>query len=580
MKSFTLLICLFLVTYVCAQTTPVSISEAFFGLAGNGTVYYQNVTNYFSFPGNVQNPIDVSISYQQNVFNFEASICLNYNGYPINGAILESSCPSGGFGTASNTTSFLVPPQGNQLSKTQYSSLKSRFIGNKMAMASSPLPEGTTTETTVAKVYVKPGRLGGFIVTVPDSVDPVYFYVGYSALTCNATDLYPIGNGTCETIGVAAVGPQTAQNIGSKGWAYYQYTVDPTTVSSFSVSINGSKDDVELFVQSGYYPTSDWFINTSNEDDNDIHTATIYNPGSIYITNATETFFFGIYNGNKNAQSVQLNLTLASCAAPAFGFNCTHTTANTSDPIAGYATLSATLKPGTNGSQNTFTYDYTDKDTYNEDDYAYFMLSDYPTTADQGYEDLSYPYYIRVTVANNDVSEYAPGFFAKQGGFPSAQSATYNLSTPTDVSHQIVIQVNDPSEDPAGVPGPTAWFFAVALRNDFSIWVGINCANDCDSDKHGECMCGTVTCNNATANGTNLVAYYTLPNTTVDSSGSCTCSDDDYDYSFDCAQKNNGNAALYIVLIAVGGMIVLAVAIGVPIYCYISNKKATRYDRM
>jgi len=339
---------------------------------------------------------------------------------------------------------------------------------------------------------------------------------------------------------------------------------------------------VKLYVQSGYYPTSDWFINPITEDDNDIHTAVIANPGSTFI-NATETFFFGIYNGDKNTQTVQFNITLdTSCnAATNFGFLCSHSLGNSSDPVGGYVLLNATLVQGTNGTVNTFSYDYTDKGDYSDYDYAYFMLGGYPTSDTPGYTGLTYPYYIRVTVANNDVSQYAPAFYGKQGGFPSAQSATYNLSTSTDISHQIVIKVTDPAiEDPGTTPNELAWMFAVQLKSDFSIWVGINCGNDCDSDDHGECMCNTVPCSNLTANNTNFVAYYSLPNTTEDSGGACTCSDDDYDYSYDCSQKNNGNAALYIVLIAVGGMIVLAVAIGVPIYCYISNKKASRYDRM
>ena len=455
-------------------------------------------------------------------------------------------------------------------------------------MASSPLPEGTTTETTAAKVYVKPNRAGGFVVTVPDSIDQVYFYVGFSGLQCDPNDLtlYPVGNNSCQTIPTATVGGngQVASNIPSEGWAYYQLPVTAfgTNITSFNVTINGTKDDVKLYIQSGYYPTADWFINTINDDNDDILTAVIANPSNTYI-NATETFFFGIYNGDKNEQSVQLNVTFdTSCnAATNFGFLCSHSLANNSDPVLGYKVLSASLVSGTNGTQNTFSYDYTDKDDYSDYDYAYFMLNDYPTSATPGYEGLTYPYYIRVTVANNDVSEYAPAFYAKQGGFPSAQSATYNLSTTTDISHQIVIQVNDVNDDP-GTTGPNdkAWMFAVQLKADFSIWVGINCANDCDNGDHGQCMCGTLPCANVTGNNTNFLPYYTLPNTTEDSAGSCTCSDDDYDYSFDCSQKNNGNAALYIVLIAVGGMIVLAVAIGVPIYCYISNKKATRYDRM
>ena len=71
---------------------------------------------------------------------------------------------------------------------------------------------------------------------------------------------------------------------------------------------------------------------------------------------------------------------------------------------------------------------------------------------------------------------------------------------------------------------------------------------------------------------------YEFPETTDDSFGFCeSCSSSNAYFNCD---KSPGFETIYIVLAAVGGAIILAVAIGVPVYCYLQNRKRARYERV
>jgi len=130
------------------------------------------------------------------------------------------------------------------------------------------------------------------------------------------------------------------------------------------------------------------------------------------------------------------------------------------------------------------------------------------------------------------------------------------------------------------------WYLAVPAPADFSLWIGVNCAGTCDNNDHGSCLCSDSALNGTTVECSSLYnssyiypLYSTLPYSTAESSGSCTCTDADYAGSFDCSQKGSPTV-LFIVLIVIGGLIILFVAIGVPLYCYISNKRKERYERI
>lgn len=582
MKSALLVLVAFTASLVLGQTL-VDITASFpNGAAGNGTIWYQSDTNYpaFSF-GNVYNPITVSIIYEIGATNYDASICLNFNelNYPIEGKNLLSNCPAGAYGTASNTsTEDLSSLSAAYKNNNLYASSKSKFISSRLAMAETDGTTGTyTTETTTAQIYVKPSNnAGAFIVSIPDSEEIQAFNVFFTGKQCDSSDYYPVGtDGACQTIDPAPATKSATLNPGA--WQYYQVPIT-VAANSLAVSVNGTNDGIQLFVQRDYYPTADWFLNTDNQiddDDGDI-TATVLSP------QVGQTYFIGIYNSDtEDSQTFYFNYSLsAACVAPTFGYNCQHSSANTSSPLGGALPFSATVVQGASPNNGTAkSYDFSDDDDTYTSDYAYFYLTDYPN--------YSTPYYIRVSAANNDPNDEngAPGLFAAQGYYPSAQSNVYNVSTLGDVTHQIVIKIDEDdlqaSNDGNGtLPVDKTWYFSVQLPVDFSVWVGVNCASNCSNGKHGDCYCGNQTCASLTTNGTNLAPMYNRTFFLQDSAGACTCNDDDYEKSFDCTERSNGNSVLYIVLIAVGGFIVLAVAIGVPLYCFIANRKENDYDRV
>lgn len=83
-------------------------------------------------------------------------------------------------------------------------------------------------------------------------------------------------------------------------------------------------------------------------------------------------------------------------------------------------------------------------------------------------------------------------------------------------------------------------------------------------------MCDGATCDNSTS--------FVYPTTLNDSFGMCVCDYSDYDESFNCMVNPNAFSPIYIVLIVIGGAIVIAVAIGVPLYCYLRSRKRASYD--
>jgi len=204
--------------------------------------------------------------------------------------------------------------------------------------------------------------------------------------------------------------------------------------------------------------------------------------------------------------------------------------------------------------------------------FAYFQLDNLPTFINE-----TGPYYVRVSVGNNELEDdednFGPTLYAKLNGYPSAESNDYAVGG--SVANQVYLLVTNPTTD--------VWYLAVPTPADFSIWVGVNCPGSCD---HGSCLCSISATNGTTADCTTLYSsnntyplYSSLPYSTSESSGACTCSDDDYAESFDCSQKGSPTV-LFIVLIVIGGLIILFVAIGVPLYCYISNKRKERYERI
>jgi len=541
---------------VKAQSNPypsaIPINVAFPSAPIGNNTYYAQEQGFFELK-NVRNPLTVSISYASGD-NYQANVCFNsmQKNLPVAGINLDINCPTGGFGTISNNTN----------------------------LAGSSLPDeadDTTSDTVNMQVYVKPTANAGFVVTLPDAPSAQNFTVWFTGTQCASADQYPVGsNGQCINIETYNITDnyKTMTTVKAGTWKYIKLVFpafQSTVVNNVTVSVNGTDNDISMFIQEGYLPTEAWFLNTDNNlDTDDVTQATILTPG---IYNQEEVFFLGLYNDGEEAYQVSVNFTVNKCGnTNQFGYLCMNNATDTTSPLDGIRPIPATLTPNTTNTVNTnngsaLQYDYSD-DSY-EHRYAYFKLTDYPTFhADK--------YYVRVSVGNNDVSSLdgAPAVFAKLGSVPSAQSNHYNASTVGDVAHQLLLPIDRNLKTP--------WFIAVQLPVDFSIWVGTNCADDCDDQAHGTCNCNSYSCPSITTNNTQYFfnAFYAFPHSLEDSGGACDCDDQRYAFSFDCSQKNNGNAALYILLIAIGGALVLCVAIIVPVYCGIANKKANSYDKI
>jgi len=95
----------------------------------------------------------------------------------------------------------------------------------------------------------------------------------------------------------------------------------------------------------------------------------------------------------------------------------------------------------------------------------------------------------------------------------------------------------------------TQWVLAINRTNDFVIWSGANGA--CSVNCSGNGVCDETT-------------------------GVCDC-EDGYE-KYDCSDKVF--PLVWIILIAIGGAILLAIAIGVPVSCYVKNRKKSGYERV
>jgi len=457
-------------------------------------------------------------------------------------------------------------------------------------MALSDDSDFDATDSFSTLVWLRPTNglaTAGFVVSLPDvETANQAFQVWVSGSACAAGTYAWANNNTCLDIpdlATSLTNGATDLTLATGAWVFYQTTIDYSTTAgnNFAVTINGTDDGAELFIQSGYYPSADWYLNAQEDEDDGAITYTILSPGFPNTPGGDETFFFGITNTGDDAITVHFNYSVTSpCTGTKFGYNCNHDSTNTTDPSGGYFSIDATLvnqpvnlttSSGNNGTARS--YDFSD-DEY-ENDYAYFALSNLPAIAT--------PYYVRVSVAANDNGE-APGLFAKQGGYPSAQSNTYNVSTEGDVTHQIAIMID--AATLAAYTGNNIWYIAVQLPSDFSIWIGSNCAGNCSEEEHGTCYCSNpaggvaIPCDQATNNFQNPAAFYTLPNNIDDSAGACTCEDDSYDESYDCATKNNPYLWLWILLIVIAVIFVLVIAVAVPAFFIYQQrqKKRSGYD--
>lgn len=477
------------------------------------------------------------------------------------------SCPYGAFGTVSNDTM----QNGESFSNSE---------------------DGSTDDTVSADLYVKPGANVGFVVTIPEATATQNFTITFTASQCADPDSFPVGsNNQCIGIDKLDIDDTQTVIIGAGVWKYFQITT-PTlltspNMNSFNITANGTKDGVDMYIQKDYIPLEAWYMNADMFVDDDETTAMILTPG---YQDKPDVYYVGLYNTNDAAKQITISTKNQTCAygnSTTYGYDCKHISSNVTSnggvfQYSANIVNNATVNNGEINNGSSLSFRLTDS-SYDHD-YAYFRLVNYPIYNNGNY-------FVRVSIGNNDVTDLsgAPPAFAKLGGLPSEASNHYNLSSYGDVVHQFSLPITTaiftcagggrPSDQPCIPPPESSWYIAVKLPADFSIWVGANCADDCDQQEHGDCWCSGHKCTvNVTSQAQTYNDFYILPKNASDSAGACSCTKDKYDFSFDCSQKNNGNSALYILLIAIGGLIVLGVAIGVPIYCYIANKKSKVVD--
>jgi hypothetical protein len=240
------------------------------------------------------------------------------------------------------------------------------------------------------------------------------------------------------------------------------------------------------------------------------------------------------------AAAITLTVTAHACAdADTFGLYCNRTVNTTSGSV-----YPVVLDVSSNVNENSTKY------TLNKaGDIDYYQVNtvDFPG------------FYLRVSVGAVDAKVASPTLLARADAIPTLSSFDYNITT-GETANQVILSST-----------PTTWYLAVygTKNQNYGLWVGSNCANNCTA--HGTCVC-----NGAACTDDNL---YELPTTVDDSFGVCPC---EKDYTvFDCSVEDGDDfKTIYIVLIAVGGAIVLAVAIGVPVYCYVQNRKRSKYERV
>lgn len=531
------LLALFLLALIYSIECQTAVNiDPIVGTVGGQLVSYSDA---FTIPQGIINPVMMYIEFDDNSSQDNINICLNsfqYSSAATSGANLQSTCPQGGFTTV--TSNVTTAPQSSKLKFAR----KSNSFGNTLMK----MVEDTTNPAGAA--FAIPSTAAGIIVTAPSLTTELGYTITFGAYACDANQYYY--NDACAAVGTLKLNEGATFQVEASSWYYYQFNTgafDSTVNNQINIVTNGT-----FYLQEDYLPTESW------------------NMGSPLVLNTPATmangqlYFIGFFNSGTTAATYSINVTTAGCAnTNTFGPGC-YVTANSTASETGITPLNATLGPNNNGAAQEFSL------SDSENEYIYFSLTDLP--------DYDTPYYVRVSVGNNQIDDndvYAPNIYAKNGGYPSSESSDAAV-TSNGVANQLVLTINDITTD--------EWYIAVQLPADFSIWVGTNCAGNCSNNDHGSCMCSsgntTVDCSTLATNATTYRdVFYSLPSATGDSAGVCDCSDDDYSDSFDCSQKSSPTV-LFIILIVIGGLIILFVAIGVPLYCYISNKRKERYERI
>jgi len=161
---------------------------------------------------------------------------------------------------------------------------------------------------------------------------------------------------------------------------------------------------------------------------------------------------------------------------------------------------------------------------------------------------------LQIGVGYEDLSQSAPALYASlyNWPFPTNQSNGYMAGGPSQGSAVNFLNLQ--------LPGFSSnWFIAVQApaNTTFYLWIGMVCPNNCEG-------------NDFASSGNNTHGTCNL------SSGTCTC--EKHYKNLSCTPS--GLAVVWIVLIVIACAIILAIAVGVPVACYLRNRRRARYERV
>lgn len=524
----------FLVLCVVGAAFAADFTGSFSGVVGNNTFAFSNGT--FTTPATLKGAVTVSVS---TVLSSDVQVCFQPVS-PAVGADLAHVCNPKTFGAAVNSTGEKdLELKFTRKSFSAFSSTKR--MSNRFAHSARAVQDDEVT----TQVMLAPSTAYYVTVAAPDADDADLVTVEFTGATCNQNKMGPncvnapenIFNGPndMQTVPVPAgdyvyVAPAIAQTWGGVSWNVKQADGSDET------------DVVQIFAGAGFLPDKDNYADAF-VDDEDGTTLSLHNPYG-------PTWYVALFNSGADDHVVNVTQTASVCESPMYDFNCTRNVNDIGALNAGNITA-------------VFKEDAPDDD--DDENIAYYKIVNthccgVPADAT----------YVRVSVAPQGSGD-GPTLYARQGYPPSKSFYDFN-ATGEYVNQLILPIIPKAAVEAAGDFNPYAWYVAVEGDENYAIWVGGNCAGNCSDEKNGYCTCDGHECNPKT--------LWRLPTTADDSFGRCTC--DKYT-NYDCTNNNDSSSStfktIYIILIAVGGAIVLAVAIGVPVYCYLQNRKRNNYQR-
>jgi len=171
---------------------------------------------------------------------------------------------------------------------------------------------------------------------------------------------------------------------------------------------------------------------------------------------------------------------------------------------------------------------------------------------------VGYQYYfysnstLLVGVGSENGNSTGPGIYASLDNYPTNTTfMTGAAGNPTNLLSAQAVNLS-------------TWFISVyvtpsiASTGYYYLWVGTPCPNMCEGDDFGDIA-------NTTSRG--------VCNTQT---GQCTCNE----HYEDLYCTPSGLKTVWIVLIVIACAIILAVAVGVPVACYLRNRRRARYERV